>query len=295
MIKRNTIFLLLLLALASLGMVNSSGDTGFKFSHKLHIQDVGSGCSDCHAVADTSKSPLDLLLPDKAACNQCHDDTLTFTSYDNQKDAAKTRPWLTHYIARFPHQIHLANDIQCIDCHTGIDNSENISDSHLPAMSSCVQCHSSLDEPDYCYTCHSPQDDRLPADHKSDWTATHGINSYTDKDNCRMCHSDNYCLECHRGDNLDRQVHPLNFVNNHAIAAKGGNDKCYICHEEQAFCQECHRAELVLPQSHSFAGWSNKSNGGTHKTAAQFDLDGCISCHNDMNGDPICAECHTAK
>jgi len=293
--KYTTLFILFLLALVSLGMVNGAGDTGSQFSHKLHIQDVGSRCADCPAVADSSATPLDILLPNQEPCNQCHGDTLTYKFAYEKKDGAGTQPWFTHYIDRFPHQTHLANGQQCVDCHTGVDNSENISDSHLPAMQSCVQCHSDLEKPDYCNICHKAGEDRRPADHKSNWTAGHGMNSYTNKDNCQICHTDNYCLECHRGDNLDRQVHPLNFVNNHAITAKSGNDKCYICHEEQSFCQECHQAELVLPKSHSFAGWSNKSNGGTHKTAARFDLDGCISCHSDMNGDPICAECHTGN
>ena len=93
-------------------------------------------------------------------------------------------------------------------------------------------------------------------------------------------------------DNLDRKVHPLNYVNNHGMYAKGNKDNCYTCHEEQAFCVDCHQKRMVMPRSHSTANWSNTTTGGGHARAAKLDLDNCLSCHSDAQGDPVCVLCH---
>jgi hypothetical protein len=49
---------------------------------------------------------------------------------------------------------------------------------------------------------------------------------------------------------------------------------------------------MVMPKSHSFAGWSNFSNGGLHVREALADFDYCQSCHSDANSDVVCVRCH---
>ena len=161
-------------------------------------------------------------------------------------------------------------------------------------MVNCQTCHSDLEKAGYCIDCHAASEDLRPGDHKMDWSKSHGMSSQLVQD-CKTCHSENSCLGCHQGDNLDRRVHPLNFMNNHSLSAKGNKDNCYTCHEELSFCSDCHRQELVLPRNHNTAGWSNLSNGGRHARAAKLDLDTCQSCHSDTNGEPICAQCHGPK
>ena len=109
---------------------------------------------------------------------------------------------------------------------------------------------------------------------------------------CSHCHSNFYCLRCHEGDNLDREAHPLNFRNNHGIEAKANKENCITCHREYAFCNECHAIEMVMPKNHSYAGWSNTTDGGLHAKSAQSDFDYCQSCHSDLNGDVVCMTCH---
>jgi hypothetical protein len=264
------------------------------FSHSFHVIDVEAECIACHSLAEESAMSSDNLLPDMEACYQCHDEDSECTLCHKDPDNAIAYPRITSYISNFPHATHIANGAECSSCHTGVKDSENISDSHLPSMVKCQTCHDDLEKANYCIDCHAASEDLRPTDHKMDWSKSHGMSSQLVQD-CKSCHSENQCLDCHQGDNLDRKVHPLNFVHNHSLSAKGNKDNCYTCHEELSFCSDCHRQELVLPRSHNSAGWSNLSNGGRHARDARMDLDSCQSCHSDTNGEPICAQCHGPK
>ncbi len=263
-----------------------------KFSHKLHIEDVGAACTDCHTAADSSTSPTQNLLPNMESCYQCHDEDSECTLCHKDPDNAIDYPRITTYIAKFPHATHIQSSIECTTCHENVAASENILDQHLPHMQKCTSCHTDKEKIDYCYTCHSQNRDLRPANHKLDWLKGHGIASQTMKQDCKSCHTEEKCLTCHQQDNLDRTVHPLNFVNNHSLVAKGNIENCYTCHEEQSFCVDCHRTELVMPRSHASAGWSNTKTGGGHARAARLDLDSCLSCHNVSDSEPVCLQCH---
>ncbi len=266
------------------------------FSHKYHAEEVGASCTDCHAAADTSTSSAHNMLPDMETCYKCHDESQTECKVCHQDpDNAIPYPRITAYIAKFPHAKHVHQKLECTSCHANISQSVNIIGQHLPGMNNCVSCHTITEATDYCYTCHAQGEKLLPMDHELNWAKIHGVASHTAAENCAMCHTDNQCLACHQQDNLDRQAHPFNFRFNHTLAAKGNKDNCFTCHEEQAFCSDCHRQELVLPKSHARAGWSNKSSGGSHARAAKLDLDSCLSCHNDARSEPICMECHRTK
>ncbi len=265
------------------------------FSHKQHVRDVGADCIDCHINADSSASPRDNLLPAMKDCYFCHDENAACTMCHEDPETSTPYPRIVSYIGKFDHSQHLQADMSCLDCHKGTGNSSNIYDSHLPAMTYCVTCHGELEKPDYCMECHNSNDDLLPRDHRTGWRAGHGPAGYLASHECAICHTDRYCLECHDGDNLDRTVHPLNYKFNHAIAARGKQENCYTCHQDLMFCNECHRAELVMPRTHSSAGWSNRQNGGLHARAARMDMDNCAACHSDAGGNPVCIECHQAR
>jgi len=264
------------------------------FSHKLHTEDVEATCTDCHASADTSVLSSHNLLPDMETCYNCHDSDAECTVCHKDPDNAVPYPRITAYVAHFPHAKHTSQNLDCATCHSGVATSENIFDKHLPAMATCTYCHNDMEQADYCYVCHTTREDLTPKDHRLDWVKAHGVASQT-SDDCKMCHVDNQCLDCHQQDNLDHKVHPLNFRHNHSLWAKGNKDNCYTCHEELSYCVDCHRAEFVMPRTHAVAAWSNTVTGGNHARAAQQDLDSCISCHSDTAGDPICVQCHQDK
>lgn len=291
--RKFIILVLFIATYAFVGMV-SGGESGLKFSHRLHVQEIGAECADCHAAAE-SVAPSDNLIPEHDNCFVCHDENDTECSlcHTNPDDPSGV-PHITAYIAKFPHKTHVDEKIDCLTCHKGIAFSEDVSAGHLPSMSACQSCHDDLEEANYCQRCHNANENLKPTTHKLDWRHAHGVVNHLDEASCKTCHTEKQCLDCHQGDNLDRKVHKLNFINSHSLAAKGKTDNCYTCHEEQEFCITCHREQLVMPRNHNTAGWSNLSNGGRHARVAQMDLDYCLSCHNDNYGEPVCAQCHNA-
>ena len=292
--KQSSILLLAFLLLILLVSFVNAQKVELIFSHKFHAKDVEAECVSCHVLAEESALAIDNLLPEMETCYQCHDEDSECSMCHQDPENAVVYPRITSYISKFPHATHITNGAECSACHAGVEKSTNIFDTHLPSMVDCQSCHNDLDKANYCVDCHATGEDLRPADHKMDWNKGHGLSSQLIQ-NCQGCHSENQCLDCHQGDNLDRKVHPLNFVNNHSLSAKGNKDNCYTCHEELSFCSDCHRQELVLPRNHSTAGWSNLNTGGRHARDAKMDMDNCVSCHNDTVSEPICAQCHSAK
>ena len=291
--KRILLVFVICVSFVFLGMVNS-GQQGVKFSHKMHIEDVGAECADCHAVEE-SVSAADNLMPGHDHCYTCHDEDETECGFcHTNEDDPFGVPHVTSYIAKFSHAGHI-NELGCDDCHKNVAKSEEASTHHLPKMMECQTCHSDIEAADYCQQCHAAGEQLAPQTHRLDWDQAHGLVTHVDDNNCASCHSEQYCLECHQGDNLDHKVHGLNFVNSHGLDAKSKTDNCYTCHEEQEFCITCHREQLVMPKNHNTAGWSNLSNGGRHAMTAKMDLDNCLACHNDNYGEPVCTQCHSAQ
>jgi hypothetical protein len=267
------------------------------FSHKFHAEEVEASCTDCHNAVEASNAAADNLLPDMETCYNCHDedDTECSLCHTNPDEAGEARR-IVDLAAKFPHQIHIENGQECISCHAGIENKNNVQEAtHIPEREVCADCHGSADflnDNTQCLTCHNKTQIQRPGDHLAGWAKNHGKEWEIQEKNCSHCHSNFYCQDCHQGDNLDRQIHPLNYRNNHGIDARANKDNCITCHREYAFCNECHAIEMVMPKNHSYAGWSNTTTGGLHAKAAQYDFDYCQSCHSDLTGDVVCMTCH---
>jgi len=265
-----------------------------KFSHRLHSEAVGAACTDCHNAAESALA-TDNLLPDMESCYTCHDREAECGLCHSDVDNAKAEPRISAYIAKFPHARHISDKMTCESCHTGIAASETVAAVHLPGMAKCSSCHDDLAKPGYCYDCHAGGENLEPATHTLDWPKAHGVQMHTDKDECKLCHTDNQCIDCHKKGNLDRQAHPLNYINNHGLAAKGNKEQCLTCHEDESYCVSCHQAQMVMPRSHARAAWSNTTTGGAHARAARADMDECTVCHSDAASQPICIQCHAAQ
>lgn len=266
------------------------------YSHSFHAFEVGAECADCHLGAAESELATDNLLPAMETCYNCHneDDTDCSVCHTNPDEAGEYYR-IIDYIGKFPHSLHVNAGADCQSCHTGIF--ENEDQMHLPAKETCNNCHEAPDlsfEKGGCELCHSSDFNLLPSSHTVVWNKNHGMENQFDNNSCAHCHQTSYCQNCHQGDNLDREVHPLNFVNSHGILAKGNKENCTTCHQEQSFCMDCHSIRMVMPKNHSMANWSNTKagDGGRHGKAALYDFEYCLSCHNDVNSDIICANCH---
>ena len=267
------------------------------FSHQFHHEDGGASCTDCHGPATTSLNPGDNLLPSMETCYTCHDEddtecTLCHTNPDN----AMEEPRIIDYSARFAHKTHIDAGEECITCHVGIIEKEKpAAENHMPGRDLCTDCHGVADlteEKEQCLSCHGQDFILRPENHMVSWNKDHGLAFEIQSNSCTHCHSNNYCINCHEGDNLDHEVHPLNYRITHGLEAKANKENCLTCHREFSFCNDCHQIEMVMPKNHSFAGWSNTINGGQHAREAQYNFDYCQSCHSQANSDIVCIKCH---
>ena len=304
-----------------------------KFDHKLHVKDAGVKCEECHSKALASVSSKDNLNPKKKDCEGCHDvkDTKTcnLCHYDNvyKKLQASDRELV------FSHKDHV-KDQKCTDCHKGLEevkfSAQGVS-SGIPTMESCYSCHNNEKASNNCETCHSNLTNLTPSDHlKTNFLNEHtmaaGVNS---KNNCMMCHSDNFCQTCHsplnyngenksdnfyapyytkdNGTRTDRgelqkltTAHNLNYLYTHGLDANQKSFECNTCHNPADFCSSCHQnggntITGIAPESHqqpNFATMDVSSGGGLHSQLARRDIESCQSCHNVAGQDPVCVQCH---
>lgn len=306
-----------------------------KFNHKLHIVDAEVKCEDCHTRAVNSVSLKDNLNPKKEVCATCHDvkseKDCKLCHYDGVFEKLKSpKPDLI-----FSHKLHIDSEKKkCTDCHQGLDKVKFAKESAAgsPSMESCYSCHNNQKASNNCETCHSNLTNLNPKTHQSpNFLNEHkaSFSAGSDKNNCMMCHSDNFCQACHspvgfKGNNskdnfyapyytkengvrTDRTAlqklttaHTLNYKFTHGLDANQKSFECKSCHEEQSFCVSCHQSggELITgiaPTSHqipNFTTFGVNTGGGLHSELARKDIESCSSCHNVEGRDATCIKCH---
>jgi hypothetical protein len=274
-------------------------DYELKFSHKLHVVENETECTTCHGAAETSQTGADNLLPDMETCGSCHDvedDENCGMCHSNVEEPAAV-PRVKDYNTKFSHEKHLGAKLECSSCHSGIENRTAAGiPTDLPKMNDCMNCHSSKSVSNDCQTCHNADENLMPASHTPNFVHTHsdlaksGAKEMSMDMNCSTCHSDNFCQECHEGENLDNTTHPMNFAFTHALQAEGKEKECSSCHTDRQFCNSCHREYQVLPHNHT-PGWAIANVGGRHAEEARIDLESCMSCH-EQDAEQVCQPCH---
>lgn len=137
----------------------------------------------------------------------------------------------------FNHQAHLddyAADASCESCH--LADARSI----VPETKVCLECHeqSMLDEVTL----------PMPKTHGPAWSLNHRPEAKGSAINCASCHSQEYCLECHKSGFADEMgelgnnmvnVHRSDFMVSHPLAARTDQNLCSSCHESQS-CNDCH-------------------------------------------------------
>jgi hypothetical protein len=307
--------------------------TFIKFSHKLHIQDVGVECAACHYASKTSKNSSDNLLGDHESCKSCHEDKLSeecgFCHIDPENIVAIKNPVRE---ITFSHEQHISKEIKCETCHENVAQVTYATSANLPVMTTCTNCHNQKKVAVQCETCHNDFAGLIPKDHlvgnfKKDHKRLTRVGELNVS--CSTCHTESFCQNCHSGIELKsfgsykdlmadpapnvrikdspgesklRQVHDLNYRFNHAVDARAKRLDCYSCHDQQTFCTECHQAGgninqgKIRPKNHDEAGFKTigkGSGGGLHAQLAKRDIESCMSCHDVEGADPVCMMCHT--
>lgn len=162
------------------------------------------------------------------------------------------------------------------------------------ALSECNDCHKS---------------EGVAPNHDADFVRGHRVLASKSGSNCKQCHEQKWCLDCHQGggsgDDLSQsnfgrdykpKSHRSDFMSIHPIKAKDNPQNCYRCHDAVAFCNACHNrfpSGTLRIKSHMMAGTSGQTYNfvsGEHAREARRNLQSCQTCHPE--GD-VCIQCHS--
>jgi len=144
----------------------------------------------------------------------------------------------------------------------------------------------------YCNECHINND--VSPNHSSMWMREHRLLAEKSPSTCNDCHNQSFCLDCHKGGGIDRDLHISNSGGNykprhhrtdfreiHPIKALDDPNTCQRCHDYSRFCTECHskfnRNDLrLLSHRRSFSDREVSSGGPQHSV---FTPGQCQTCH----------------
>ena len=208
----------------------------------------------------------------------------------------------------FAHADHV--DLECADCHTGIEESSAAQDQNLPSMDVCGDCHDVEAEED-CGTCHrnpedpqaSPRPERgVVFSHKDhlkrelECATCHGavasstesspehmplmhqcfscLNGEKAGDGCALCHDDHITLA---------DIHPTEWRHQHGDRAALDREWCRQCHQEDNTCLDCHRGDNLTGYIHDL---NYMYTHGLDAKSKRFD---CARCHDNRS---FCYACH---
>lgn len=255
------------------------------FNHELHVLDMEIDCAACHeGVEESRKGSDDLFTFSHDACYDCHFDAIDEDCgmCHNDLDEFTMFERVTGLMPDFSHKMHLSGHAECADCHKGIETMNSADEQTLAEFSSCLACHEEA----------KPH----PVSHRINWERNHGLAAAVDGDSeCSACHSENYCMNCHEGDNLAFQVHPQNFIMLHKNEfMTGAIENCESCHETTE-CVDCHRINKIRPLNHSSSSWLTYDaamNGGTHAALGISRIEYCAVCHEAPAEEILCSNCH---
>jgi hypothetical protein len=117
-----------------------------KYSHKLHVNDLGMDCRYCHYNVEYSKKAG---VPASEVCMGCHTQILP-DSPEIQKlkkyhEANRPVPWVRVYqlpdYAFFDHSAHVNKGVGCVECHGRVDQMAEVSHVSSLTMGWCLDCH----------------------------------------------------------------------------------------------------------------------------------------------------------
>lgn len=294
------LFLLGIVLTAVTGGQDSAADR-IIFPHVFHVEDMELECGDCHGGTEgAALLTHDTLLPIMDDCLACHDGDTASEECDvchANPDDAQTYQWLPTRGLIFPHQLHIAGDIECSQCHPDVTQAEALAPRSAPSMGQCMDCHTTPITDAGCLSCHASLQGKLPANHGIDWVEMHGLSAGSTNDDCVICHQQTDCESCHAQAQLEKQVHPANYEFAHAGDFLGFAKDCGGCHAIPQDCQNCHKSKMVMPLGHNNPTWSPRAEsvwgvtGGYHAEEALDKPDYCVVCHEPAV-DNTCQRCH---
>jgi hypothetical protein len=161
-------------------------------------------------------------------------------------------------------------------------------------------------KPAECLECHKASG--VMSNHGAFFIKDHRMLAKRAGSNCADCHEQSFCVDCHKGGNIEPSVnksssrtgemkpstHGGDFVSTHAIKATDNPQNCYRCHQS-SFCQDCHSKTnkgSIQVKSHRRAVTSQIYQWNSdHAAEARRNLQSCETCHPDAD---VCVQCHSS-
>ena len=189
----------------------------------------------------------------------------------------------------FSHNKHLERGFHCGQCHGAGAHTTAI----RPGHDQCFACHNGTRAPNRCILCHAEPKKIEPKSHlAATFIQTHGptVNKTHRFADCRQCHDDQWCTECHGL----RMPHPSGWKDNvygknaqgqkvklagaeHGPPARMTQMVCYRCHQPE-MCATCHRTQM--PHRTDYMR--------QHPVSMQTKNEVCSNCHTAQ----FCEDCH---
>ncbi|PIU48313.1 MAG: hypothetical protein COS94_02740 [Candidatus Hydrogenedentes bacterium CG07_land_8_20_14_0_80_42_17] len=243
-----------------------SCDTGIKngltFKHEVHVSS-GLKCNECHSAGG--------VLPTIEVCKTCHSEAIgnitpekiesLMKSVSNRKGA---------FGLTFEHPRH--STLECSECHKVAGNTVLI-----PKMNFCLEmCHSEAQAlPLTCNKCHSELSSTgKPNNHRVGWEVKHGSYAYANSTECKVCHQENKCFECHRINKPTNHNQSWR-LRGHGVVAQADRERCQSCHT-QDFCTRCHLE--TKPINHT-PSWNNSAYQHCRQCHIPVSNSNCAVCH----------------
>ncbi len=260
------------------------------FSHTKHVLENELDCETCHAGVSDSEAGTDDLLPKEETCIACHEktDESCVMCHTNPKNPI-IMPRVTDYSQKFSHKKHIDSGADCNFCHADIIKKTKVAKPDLPDMDACMTCHETPAETKECYICHDQNYNLVPTDHTELWLDNHSNFVEAEGNKCQTCHQEQYCIDCHSGENLFNNSHPPHFMSTHSMSYLMRESNCQSCHEGLESCRECHmEINYIIPPDHLPSTWI-----GEHIYSGKINADKCVVCHE--RNEPRCMDCHESN
>ena len=133
------------------------------YNHRVHIENAGMQCTDCHVHA---KDMASATVPSLEVCQNCHSvepvskspEELKVLKYVADK---KEIPWIRIYEVPehvyFSHRRHvIGGKLECEACHGNMnEQTQPVTTAFLPVtMENCMNCHRQRKVSNDCLACH---------------------------------------------------------------------------------------------------------------------------------------------
>lgn len=175
-----------------------------KIPHKLHVQQIGALCTDCHrnlahdiGVSPTNRPRMEFCQKchgshsqDVKECSRCHPAGVTQLPQKERPSKAFCHGChpnfedknIVIYNIRFSHQRHLSQGVDCINCHSNMEKHGTI----IKTKPDCLNCHHQQVKAQ-CLTCHQRENNFRFARVRGEAKAAPGLMAESVK--CQDCHS----------------------------------------------------------------------------------------------------------